>query len=281
MKANTFSHIFTAVCAVMFAFCLFNSAQIAAQSVYYLKLCAAKVIPALFVYSVLCSVICQSTLFFKLCAVPWFGTEAAVLALGLLGGFPLGATVSAELYDNGVISKKQAEYLCSFTNNPSLSFIISYTGAVLGSKRIAVSLALLTVASAMLTALIMKYTYLNKNERLIILPRRAVNTKSFARIITDSCYTLLTVCGCIVFFGSISVLFPEYLRGFFELSGGISACTEPVSAAVLLGFSGLSVMLQIAAVCDKRLSLKPYAVSKLAQSAIMGIFAYFLFDYVK
>jgi len=51
--------------------------------------------------------------------------EAALLAMGMLGGFPLGAAVAVELYDNGAVDKRQAEYLCAFTNNPSLSFSVS------------------------------------------------------------------------------------------------------------------------------------------------------------
>lgn len=279
MKTKAVSHIFTACLAAVFVLCLANSAEIAAQSAYYLRLCAVRVVPSLFVFSVLCSVICSSPLFYGLCSLPFFGTEAAVLLMGVLGGFPLGASAATELYDSGALTKRQAEYLCSFTNNPSLSFVISYAGGILESRRTGLILALLTVASAVLTALIFRFVFLKKGERALAARPSAARPKSFARAVSDGCLTMLTVSGCIVFFGGISVLFPSWLRGFLELSGGISAVKDPISAAVLLGFSGLSVFLQVYAVCAEKLSVKPFIAAKITQSAIMGVFAYFVFDY--
>ncbi len=281
MKTKSYGNFLTLVCTALFALCLINSADIAEAGLHYLKLCALRVVPSLFVFSVFAAVICQSNAFYKLCAVPWFGAEAAVLTLGLLGGFPLGANMAVSLYEAGAVSKKQASYLCAFGNMPSLSFMISYTGAVLGSKRTGVLLALLCALASLLAALVLKYAYLNKTERFITPLKTSFPLKSFGKIVADTALSMLTVCGCIVFFGSISRLFPTWLACFFEISGGISLCTSAASAAVLLGFSGLSVMLQVAAVCGGRLSVMPFIACSAAKSAFMGVTAYFLFDYTK
>ncbi len=278
MKKPSFAGVLSLCSAVLFVFCLAESTKVAAASAFYLKLCAVRVVPALFVFSVLCGVICSSPVFSRLCSLPLFGAEAAVLTMGLLGGFPLGASAALTLYENGSVTKRQAEYLCAFSNNPSLSFTVSYAGGVLGSRRTGLLLAALTAASAALCALLLRYILLKGDERSFKGVSPQIRPKSFSAVLSSSCVSMLTVCGCIVFFGSISALFPDCIKGFFELSGGISGVKSPVFAAVLLGFSGLSVMLQVYAVCDGRLSVKPFLLSKLLQSALMGAAAYFIFD---
>lgn len=269
MKRN----ILTLLFAVLFVLCLAKSSSVAAESAAYLRLCGLRVVPSLFVFSVLCSVLCRSDCFFKLCALPYFGAETAVLLIGLLGGFPLGATAVVTLYESGAVSKRQAAYLCAFCNNPSLSFIVGYVGAAEG-RRTSITLALLCTASAVLTALVLKRFYLRGGERMLTFAPIRQAEKPVTKILAEGCGTMLSVCGCIVFFGSIGALLPKPLSGFLEICGGISRSTSTVYTAALLGFSGVSVIMQIATVCDGRFSLKPFVLSKLFQSAFMAFGAY-------
>lgn len=278
MKTKALNNTAFALCTVLFVLCIANSEAVIEQSRYYLRLCAVNVVPSLFVFSVLCGVICSGSAFYRLCALPLFGTEAAVLTIGLLGGFPLGADVSCRLYENGAVTKKQAQYLCAFTNTPSLSFTVGLVGSVLGSKRLGLLLFLLVVASALLTAIVLKLFYLKDGERDIRINPLFCKPKSLPQVIKDSCISMISVSGCIVFFGSIAVLFPRNVSGFFEISGGVCDSRSVTQAAILLGFSGLSVMMQISAVCGGRISSFPFVLSKLFQSAFMGAAAYFLLD---
>lgn len=269
MKRNLLTLLF----AVLFVLCLVKSDAVATESAAYLRLCGLRVVPSLFVFSVLCSVLCQSPCFFRLCALPYFGAETAVLLIGMLGGFPLGATAVVALYESGAVSKRQAEYLCAFCNNPSLSFIVGYVGAAEG-RRMSITLALLCAASAVLIALVLKRFYLRGGERLLAFVPIRPAEKPTAKILAEGCAAMLSVCGCIVFFGSIGALLPRPLSGFLELCGGISRSTNPVYTAALVGFSGVSVIMQIATVCGGRFSLKPFVVSKLFQSVFMAFGAY-------
>jgi len=269
----------TLFAAVLFVYCLFNSDTVAESTGRYLSLCGEKVIPALFVFSVLAGIVCKSKHFYRLISlVPRGGAELALLFMGMLGGFPLGAAVATELYENGSITKKQGEYLCAFTNNPSLSFILSYVGGVLGDLRLGVYLALLCFASSVFIAVVFRYIFLKPNERRILPSVSSHTQASLASAIKEGGFTMLIISACVVFFGSISQLLPTALRGFLEISGGMASCKSPVRAAVLLGFSGISVMCQVAAICGGKLSAAPFITAKLLQSAFMGIFACFLFD---
>lgn len=51
---------------------------------------------------------------------------AYALILGLVCGYPMGAKVTADLYLEKRISKKEAEYLLTFANHPGPSFLSSY-----------------------------------------------------------------------------------------------------------------------------------------------------------
>lgn len=268
----------TPVAAVLFVYCLFNSGAVAESTGKYLSLCGERLIPSLFVFSVLAGIICKSKCFYGFCAsFSKGGTELALLFMGTLGGFPLGAAVATELYENGSLTKKQAEYLCAFTNTPSLSFILSYVGGIFDSKT-GVKLALLSLASSVFVAVVLRYTFLDKNERQILLSPSDRPQASLASAVKEGGFTMLVISACVVFFGSISQLFPKDMQGFLEISGGMASCKSPVQAAVLLGFSGFSVMCQVGAVCKGRLSALTFITAKLIQSAFMGAFAYFLFD---
>ncbi len=271
---------FAAVSA-FFVFCLLNSERVVAVSLDYLVLCGKTVFPSLFVFSVLTRIICYDRFFYKICAMlPRIGTEGLLLILGILGGFPLGGSVAKGLYDSGKITKRQAEYLCSFTNNPSVGFTAGFVGACLGSVRRGAILALLVFVSSVICAAITRTT-LPKSERNLTAPTASLGGKGLAAAISDSMQSMLAVCGCVVFFGCAGAFLPQPLGGFAELVGGVAQSSNATLTAVLLGFSGICVYFQVSAVTGGVLSLRLYLLSKLIQSAIMGIFSYIIFDIVK
>lgn len=51
---------------------------------------------------------------------------AYALILGLFCGYPMGAKLTADLYDSGCISRSEADYLLTFSNNASPTFISTY-----------------------------------------------------------------------------------------------------------------------------------------------------------
>ncbi len=266
----------------IFIYCMFHSEAVARLSYDYLMLCTRSVVPSLFVFSVLTRLICYDELFFKLCSLfPRAGAEGMLLLAGILGGFPLGASVSMGLYEGGHITKKQAEYLCSFTNNPSLTFMISYVGLRLGNSFYGAVLALICFISSVVCATVTR-SLLPKSERHILPPSVSLTGRGISAAISESLRSMAAICGCVIFFGCMGGLLPSgappILRGFLELTSGISVCSSPVKAAMLLGFSGVSVVFQVAAVTRGRLSLKPYLLSKLLQSALMGGAAHIIFD---
>ena len=137
-------------------------------------LCLQTVLPSLFPFFVLSSLLVQSDVPRLLSRAmagvmyPLFGVSgagASALILGLLGGYPVGARTVAELYGRGEIAREEAEQLLAFCNNSGPGFFLGVCGtAVFGSARAGAYLYLIHVGAALVTGVLLR--------RNLGLPRR-------------------------------------------------------------------------------------------------------------
>ncbi|MCM1134199.1 MAG: hypothetical protein NC400_01365 [Clostridium sp.] len=114
-----------------------------------LNLWFERMIPTLFPFMVLSGIIIRMNLtdsFIKL-LYPLLGRLFKVrascvygMAVGFLCGFPMGAHVAAQLYEQGQISKSEAAFLLSFCNNIGPVYFLSFVLPTLGLPRAAVFL---------------------------------------------------------------------------------------------------------------------------------------------
>lgn len=229
-----------------------------------LFLCVQRVIPALFPFFVVVS------LLLKLGVASWLqplfapfmgpvfhlrGACALPLLTGFLGGYPSGAQAAAELYRQGHLSRTEAELLLGFCDNCGLSFLLGYLGAgVLGDSATGGKLFLVHATAALLTGGI-----------LCRLPRRSAPpalpdglpapVSTFPQALTaavgGSTAAILNVCAFIVIFRVLTALLPlgqGWYLGFLEMVTGCSALPTGrkgfILAAVLTGWGGLSVHCQ-------------------------------------
>lgn len=113
----------------------------------------------------------------------------------------------------------------------------------------------------------------------------------FTSAIQSSALSMLTVCALVAFFSSLVGILGVFLSeagapklltasifGIFELSSGVGMAAElPPKSAILLtaaalGWSGLSVHLQVMTVCaGQKLSFKPYLLAKMCQGAVCSV----------
>ena len=129
-----------------------------------LALCAQTVIPSLFPFFVLSSLLVScgaaDTLSHLLSPLmrPLFGlsgTGAAALGLGLCGGYPVGARTAAKLVESGALSREEGERLLAFCNNAGPGFLLGICGgAVFSSPRAGAALYLIHTASALFTGML-------------------------------------------------------------------------------------------------------------------------------
>ena len=183
--------------------------------------------------------------------------------LGLLTGFPVGASLLASLVQKEKITKGTAERMLFFTGSASPAFLISYCGRELfGEERIGWYFLLLQSACYLLfffSSLKRKDLFPAKNAAFSAeapMPFPAAVSAS----LKESAFSYLYLIACVTFFSFLSTLFchlsgantivSALLCSFFELSTGakkISLLRGKFALPLMglaLGWNGFSVHFQ-------------------------------------
>lgn len=272
-----------------------------------LSLCFKSVLPALFPFFVLSSLLIESgaAAYFAHALAPVMrplfglsGAGAAALVLGLVGGYPVGARTAAELYRGGTLDKSEAERLLGFCSNGGPGFILGVCGsAALQSQRAGTYLYLVHVLAAALTGMALRILPPRAEGRRTGRPPAAppANRKraaSFSSVVRDSFAAVWSVCGFVVLFavvlrlvtcclgmGAAETAWYGTLLGAIELTNGVLALSPGrggfVRCAVLLGWGGLSVHAQTLSVLeDTGLSARRYFLGKTLQAALSAPLAW-------
>lgn len=275
--------------------------QEAAQAVREgLALCAGTVIPSLFPFFVVVSLLLQLGLAEALQGVcgpfmgPLFrmrGVCALPLLAGLLGGYPAGARTAAELFQQGRLSQREAELLLGFCDNCGPAFLLGYVGAgVLGDARAGAYLYLIHVLSALLAGMVLCRLCPDRGPAL---PggRTAARSVPFPQALTAAAggavTATLNICAFVVLFRALAALLPPVLPGAalgaLEMVTGVSALSPGrrgfVWAGAIVGWGGLSVHCQALSAAAP-LSFRWHWAGKALQAALSAAMAYGVFPVV-
>ena len=297
-----FLNIFTVLITVLML--LFPAATI-----FYAKnalsMCYEIIIPSLFPFFVCSGILIYSgfaetvSVFFRPVMKPLFNVNAngaAAFVLGIISGYPLGAVTACQLYEGAYLSKSEAERLLAFCNNSGPLFILGSVGAAIyKSPKIGIILYASHIISAILVGVIFRFH--EKNGFSAPNSRITVNTdlpsEIFSKVLANSINSILTVCGAIVFFFTVSSIIVGFLpfkadinaaiSAILEFTGGIkkiSGLPAPLilrltASSFAVGFAGLCVHIQVMAVtAHYGLSLKPYVFGKLLHGIFSAFFTY-------
>ena len=181
-----------------------------------LELCGNVIIPSLFPFFVLSSLVVDLGLAGYLGRLlervmrPLFrvnGACASALALGFIGGYPVGARTAISLYQNGMCSRTEAQRLLAFCNNSGPAFILGVVGAgVFASSRVGVLLCLAhALASVCVGVLFRFYPGDGKGRRgggAPAAPRFQARrfTAVFTGAVKNSFLSTLNICAFVIFF---------------------------------------------------------------------------------
>lgn len=284
-----------------------------------LALCGNVIIPSLFPFFVLASLVVDLGLAAYLGRAlervmrPLFrvsGSCAAAVAMGFIGGYPVGARTALQLYQQGLCTKTEAERLLSFCNNSGPAFILGVVGAgVFGSGRVGLLLYLTHAAASLLVGLLFRF-YGGKEAPRRGKPVRATfetvrASAAFTGAVGKALQSTLNICAFVVFFAVVLRLLSAFgvlsglarflalfgvgeewarrlVAGLLELSSGVSSLTGAgvggVSmAAFMLGWAGLSVHCQVLSfIGDSGLSVRSYIAGKLCHGLIAAALTCFV-----
>lgn len=251
-----------------------------------LAVCARYIVPSLFMLCVVCTVLISSpyadNLFTGvLSRVFGLGQKSGVsVFFGLIAGFPSGAMGACELYENGLISKRDCEKIVYFTNNAGLAFIIGTVGALMRDHRFAVILWIAqTLASLTLTNL-----FRGKEREVFVAKTLRRDQISLVDAVKKGAVSMLTVCAFVCFFTAVRLLIVNILENYIKNAVGLGfiisfleignavgyASTLSRHANILcsfsVGFGGLSAILQSVAVCPC-VRISRYVIARI----LMGV----------
>ena len=276
-----------------------------------LKLCGNVIIPSLFPFFVLSSLVtelgmsrCLGRLLEPVMA-PLFrlnGACATAVALGVVGGYPVGARTAIQLYESGQCSRTEAERLLAFCNNCGPAFILGVAGAGIFSNGTAGLLLYgCHLTASLLVGILFRFYRPEEGphpDGHADASFQAVRSPTaFTRSVTGALSATMNICAFILFFtvvlrlltfsgalpaaaqllarflspfGLDPVWASRLLTGALELSSGVSSLTSGAfsgrmsMAAFMLGWAGVSVHCQVMAFSgDSGLSLRTYMVGKL------------------
>lgn len=251
-----------------------------------LELCLKTVIPSLFPFLFLCSVLTDSLWgsgfpwmrrFSRTLGIPE-GAESLLIA-SVLGGYPAGAQAIGQAYQEGKLERRDAEHLLSFCSNAGPAFLFGITALQFPRLSYIWALWMIQILSALMTG-IMGST---GEKGIAVLSH---TDRSVSGILAQTVKTMGILCGWILLFQMISSFLARWILWFFsveiqvvitgilELSSGCCALSQIeflwlrfLVCSGFLSFGGICVLMQTASVISP-LSLKSYLTGKLKQTAI-------------
>ena len=223
-----------------------------------LQLCANVIIPSLFPFFVLSSLVVElgmarylgqalERLMWPLFRVG--GVGASALVLGLVGGYPVGAQTAIKLYETGQCSKDETQRLLAFCNNSGPAFILGVVGAgVFGSGAIGLLLYLSHAAACLCVGLL--FRFYGKNTSFPKAPRTTPHfqTIRFSTALTSgikrSFSSVLNICAFVLFFSVVIRLL--LLCGIMDAAAGLlAALLSPMGFDRVLARQLLTGLLEV------------------------------------
>ncbi len=272
------------------------------------RVCLEVMIPSLFAFTVL-AVYLQNSGLYRIALKPltkplsWLlrldEELCAVFLLGNIGGYPVGARLLCELVRQGRLSRRDGGRMLCFCYGSGPSFVISIVGMrVFGSA----AAGAVIFAACFLSSLVIGVIVCRRGERIRLCEGGSTYDLTgccFVASVLAAARVMFTVCAMIAGFAIVTAaaditglndaaagLFcslgtgegsAAVLPSLLEISRvqGIAAdavCSAPL-CGTLLSFGGVCVLLQVSAVTESRLPLKPFLLSRVPAMLMSAAFS--------
>ena len=208
------------------------------------------------------------------------GQAYSVAAVGLLGGYPVGAEAVSRSCREGMLSREDGERMLAFCSNAGPSFLFGIIGRMFERPCIPWLLWGIHIAGAAAAWMAAAPTWPKTCKQ---------RDMTMVQALQNALKTMATVCGWVVLFRVMIGFLEKWLfwvfpaavqvllSGLLELSNGCLLLGEIESqglrylvAGVMLAFGGCCVTMQTASVCDG-ISLRWYFPGKVLQCCVSVI----------
>lgn len=221
---------------------------------------------------------------------------AYAVIVGALCGYPVGAKITSDLYENHQISESEAKYLLTFTNHASPVFVRTYLCHICLKDQIPARTVFGIFALSDLTIMLLFrfVVYRNKIQFLSADKKKKTSVSSSSGAFLDVSImngfeTITRLGGYILMFAILSACIsrcyiphnvPGYLlTGMLELTTGLYRLqplilpdiTKSILAVFLTASGGFCIAAQTRSLVTKELSVRSYIVAKLLNGVIAVI----------
>lgn len=221
---------------------------------------------------------------------------AYVFLLGILCGYPMGAKLTSDLYQKNKISKKEASYLLTFSNNPSPGFLTAYVSQIcLGGRTKAHEITGILLLANLMCMLFFRFIiYKNKTFTSISPSKKETSAVSSPGAVIDVSImngfeTITRLGGYILLFSILGAVIGHFcpaqtegkyiFLGITELTTGLhqlalsslSYGKKYLYAMTMTSFGGLCILAQTKSVLKGQLSILPYFAAKCIHAAFTAL----------
>ena len=250
-------------------------------------MCASLVVPSIFLFSVISKMLAKTAheikipnfinkLYEKLFHLP-----SSLLPLtfpGFISASPACSFALGEAYKDGLCTKDEAERFCVLCNNCSYSFVTGVVSFIVGSQKT----ALLLFFSNFLSTITVFFLFFRPNTKPLknntIKKDKIQPSSLLTQCILSSTTDIVSACGYIVFFYTLTNCFTRTIRVFFnensftktlsvvisiflELTSGITSCSSIEGYARIMLVSCSMSFLGISAYFQVKYALQKYGLN--------------------
>ncbi len=255
------------------------------------------IIPSLFPFLVLASFIASSKAFYNLSGIfKPFTTKIfkinkngfIPILMGLTGGYPIGAKVTADLYKSNRLTQNEAERLMLFTVNSGPAFALTAVGTnMLGNSLSGIILYISTILTSLTIGFLCRFLSDKKELEVsnTITCEKAENV--FINSVASGASAIINISAWVLTFSCISeIIFTFnlgekaslFLNAILEVSNGCKVCSAVVSLpliSAILGFGSFSVICQVSPYLKAcNVKMKHFLVSRILNASLSAFFTF-------
>lgn len=241
-----------------------------------LALWAGTVVPSLFPFYV------TVTLAVRLGMGALLPPKWCAFLLGALGGYPMGAATVGQLCREGALSRRQAAALLGCCNNAGPAFILGVAGAVFSPRGCGWALWCIHLLTA--AGLFLLLGRGGEGRRRAVVEPPPSFPAAFVAAVGAGAGAMVNIGGFVVLFSVVTALLGRVIPsapvlGAVELTCGVARLSDTpggfITAAALLGWGGVSVHCQTAAVLEGTgVPMGRYLAAKAAQAVASAALAW-------
>lgn len=223
------------------------------------------------------------------------GVCAFIFIMSIISGFPSSAKYIKELYENGLIDKRDASKVLTFCHFSNPLFIIGTVSLLMGSSKLGFLILICHYLGNIIIGIIFrnyhptneKYSAMSVKKAILNMHNKRINNnKNFIQIITNSLIksidTLLLILGVVTTFAILSTILGmnNYYSGFFEITQGLKYLSisdlsielKCILATLIISFGGLSIHMQIISILSEiKVKYFPFLCARILHALISSI----------